>query len=71
MVEKDEEDIVWLLQSWSSPRLNSGGERIPAMLMKEAADEIERLRAKGRRAAEMALSKIPPETQSQKTVGVA
>ena len=44
MVEKDE-DIVWLLRSWSFPRLNSGGERIPAMLMKEAADEIERLRA--------------------------
>jgi hypothetical protein len=38
MVEKDE-DIVWLPQSWSFPRLNSGGERIPAMLMKEAADE--------------------------------
>ena len=38
MVEKDE-DIVWQLRSWSFPRLNSGGERIPAMLMKEAADE--------------------------------
>ena len=45
MAEKGE-DIVWLLQSWSFTRLNSGGERIPAMLMKEAADEIERLRAK-------------------------
>ena len=44
MVEKDE-DIVWLLRSWSLPRLHSGGERIPASLMKEAADEIERLRA--------------------------
>jgi hypothetical protein len=45
MVEKDE-DIVWLLRSWSIPRLHSGGERIPALLMKDAADEIERLRAK-------------------------
>jgi hypothetical protein len=45
MVDKDE-DIVWLLRSWSLPRLHSGGERIPALLMKDAADEIERLRAK-------------------------
>jgi hypothetical protein len=45
MIEKDE-DIVWLLRSWSLPRLHSGGERIPALLMKNAADEIERLRAK-------------------------
>jgi hypothetical protein len=44
MVENDK-DIVWELRSWSFPRLNSGGERIPALLMKEAADEIERLRA--------------------------
>jgi hypothetical protein len=45
MVDTDE-DIVWLLRSWSLPRLHSGGERIPALLMKDAADEIERLRAK-------------------------
>ena len=45
MAERDE-DLVWQLRSWSYPRLHSGGERIPALLMKEAADEIERLRAK-------------------------